>query len=132
MAARAAIPAVAVALVAFVVGLVARGPGTGLSALGGVVVVTGTFVVYVLVLGWARSVGPGVLQGVVLGGWLLRLGVFVGTLFALRPMDWFDAPAFGFAGIAGALAVTLYETKLWLGGLGAGPEPDARLGAARR
>ena len=49
-------------------------------------------------------------------GWMLRLGVIVAILFGLHATaDWFSARSFGFAAIATALAVAVFETRAWLG-----------------
>ena len=122
IAARAVVPALVVAVAAFGIGFLANGIDAAVSALLGVIVVAGTFVVYVLVLGWARSVSVPALQAAVMGGWLIRLGIFVGVLLALRTMEWFDVAAFGLAGVVVALADAIYLARLWLQGLG---EPAA-------
>jgi hypothetical protein len=123
MATRAAIPAAVVGAAASLIGLAANGPGAAASAFLGVALVAVTFSVYVLGLGWARGVSPGVLLGVVMGGWMARLAFLVGTMLALRTMNWFDVAAFGIAVIAGALAVAAYEARLWLMGLGSERAP---------
>src|SRR5438309_2256659 len=99
IALRTLVPGSAVAAAALVVGYLANGAGAALSALLGVVVIVATFVAWVLAMGWARAVSPGLGQAVVLGGWLVRLGIFGGAIAALRLAGWFDPAAFVIAGL---------------------------------
>jgi len=115
IALRAILAGCVVAVAAFGAGFLINGLNAAVSALLGVVVVAGTFAGYVVVLGWARSISPTALQVAALGGWLIRLSIFVGVLVALRPLDWFDVAGFGFAGLVAAGAVAIYEAKFILG-----------------
>jgi hypothetical protein len=103
------------AVAAFGIGLAANGPRAGVSALLGVLLVSASFAAYVLILGRARRVSPGALQGAVLGGWLLRLGVILGALFAVDAADG-DVAAFGFSAIITGVAVATYEAWALLSG----------------
>src|SRR5437762_739045 len=124
MALRALVPGAVLAVAAFGVGFAANGLRAAVSALLGVLLVSTSFAVYVLVLARARRVSPAVLQGAVLGGWLLRLAVVVASLVAVKASGG-DVAAFGFAAIVTALAVASYEAWVVLTGR-LEPVPDSR------
>jgi hypothetical protein len=115
MALRALVPGLVLAGGAFGIGWAVGGSVSAVSALLGVVVVSVTFAVYVLLLGWARNVSPTAWQGATLGGWLLRVAVIVGCLFAVDGLGG-DVKAFGIAAIVTALAVAVYEAWFVLTG----------------
>jgi hypothetical protein len=115
MAARALVPGLVLAGAAFGIGWAVGGVVSAVSALLGVVVVSVTFALYVLLLGWARAVSPTAWQGATLGGWLLRVAVIVGCLFAVKALDG-DVKAFGIAAIVTALSVAIYEAWFVLTG----------------
>jgi chromate transport protein ChrA len=115
MAARALVPGAVAALLAFAVGYAVNGTKAGVCALLGVVIVTVSFAVYVLVLGRARRVSAGAMQAATLGGWLVRLGIIVGSLAVVSALDG-DVAAFGFAAIGAAIAVAMYEAWVVLTG----------------
>jgi chromate transport protein ChrA len=108
MALRALVPGVVLAAVAFGVGYLVNGLRAAVCALLGVVLVSVSFAVYVVVLGRARKVSAGALQGAVLGGWLIRMAVIVAALAIVKAVGG-DVAAFGFAAIATAIAVAVYE-----------------------
>ncbi|MFL5796541.1 MAG: hypothetical protein ACJ77A_01235 [Actinomycetota bacterium] len=124
MALRALVPGAVLAVAAFGVGFAANGVRAAVSALLGVLLVSTSFAVYVLVLARARRVSSAVLQGAVLGGWLLRLAVVVASLVAVKASGG-DVAAFGFAAIVTALAVASYEAWVVLTGR-LEPVPDPR------
>lgn len=135
MARRALLPGALVAAGAFGVGYLVNGLPAAVSALCGVAVVTLTFVAYAFALGRARQVSPTAVQAVALGGWLVRIGLVFGLLLLFDTSDWLDVAAFGFALIAGALAVAVWEAKLVMTGFGtgggAGTTPTTGVGTAR-
>jgi hypothetical protein len=85
------------------------------SAFLGVALISVTFALYVLALGWARRTSPGAWAGVTLFGWLMRVAAVIGCLFAVDALNG-DVAAFGFSAIAAALAVALYEAWYVLSG----------------
>ena len=129
MAARALVPGAIGALLAFAVGYLVNGLEAGVCALLGVVLVTVSFAVYVLVLGRARKVSAGAMQAATLGGWLVRLGLIVGALAVVSALDG-DVAAFGFAAIGAAIAVAMYEAWFVLTGKLAPVEPADEPAAA--
>ncbi len=125
MAVRALVPGAVLAIAAFGIGAAANGIRAGVSALLGVLLVSASFALYVVVLGRARRMSASAMQGVTLGGWLVRLAVIVGSLFAVKAADG-DVAAFGFAAIVTAISVAVYEAWVVLTGKlepGAGPNP---------
>ncbi len=115
MAFRALVPGAVLAVAAFGVGFAANGLRAAVSALLGVLLVSASFAAYVMVLGRVRRISPAAMQGAVLGGWLARLGVILGALFAVDAADG-DVAAFGFAAIVTALVVATYEAWALLAG----------------
>lgn len=115
MAVRALVPGAVAALIAFGLGYAVNGLKAGVCALLGVVVVIASFSVYVLVLGRARRVSAGAMQAATLGGWLIRLGIIVGSLAVVSALDG-DVAAFGFAAIGAAIALAVYEAWIVLTG----------------
>jgi F0F1-type ATP synthase assembly protein I len=115
MAKRALLPGAVLAVAAFGIGYAVNGPNAAVSALAGVVVVSLSFAGYVVILGRARRVSAGAMQAATLGGWLIRLAIIVGCLFAVRALGG-DVAAFGFAAIATAIAVAMYEAYVVLTG----------------
>jgi len=125
MAKRALLPGAVLAVAAFGIGYAVNGINAAVSALLGVVVVSVSFAGYVVILGRARKVSAGAMQAATLGGWLIRLAIIVGCLFAVRGLGG-DVAAFGFAAIATAIAVAMYEAYVVLSGkLQPPPEPGA-------
>jgi hypothetical protein len=133
MAARALVPGLVLSGAAFGIGMAAGGMRAAVSAPLGVLLVSLTFALYVVALGRARRVSPSAMQAVTLGGWLVRIGVIVGALFAVDTANG-DVAAFGFAAIATALSVASFEAWAVLTGrihapLEVPPPAPGRLGS---
>lgn len=127
---RKALAAGAAAMpVAYAAGLWAGGGDAALSALLGVAVVVGNFAAHGLSLAWAAGISVVAVQAVALGGFVVRMGVIVGVLFALDATAFFSPLVFGLAVVAGTLALLFYEAGLVRAGLGADldlpPDPAA-------
>jgi hypothetical protein len=118
MVRRAAGPALLALPVALGVGWLAGGPREGVSAGIGIALVLVNFAVHGLSLAWASTISVPAVQAVALGGVLVRLGVFVGAMFALNTMDWFSQLAFGLAVVSATLLLLVFEARLALRGLG--------------
>ncbi len=118
MVRRALRPGLVAVAVAFVAGLLAGGPGAGVSAALGVLVVLANFAAHGWSLAWASRISVALVQGVALGGFVVRMGVIVGLMFALDTMSWFSPLAFGLAVVPGTLLLLAYEARLVLHGLG--------------
>jgi hypothetical protein len=115
MAARALVPGAVIAAGAFLIGYLVGGWVSAVSAFLGVALISVTFALYVLALGWARRTSPGAWAGVTLFGWLMRVAVVIGCLFAVDALGG-DVAAFGISAIAAALAVAMYEAWYVLSG----------------
>jgi hypothetical protein len=115
MAVRALVPGAVLAAAAFGLGFALNGLRAAVCALLGVVLVSVSFAVYVVVLGRARKISAGAMQAATLGGWLVRLALVVGSLAVVKVADG-DVAAFGFAAIATAVAVAVYEAWVVLTG----------------
>jgi hypothetical protein len=106
------VPAIALAVL---VGWLLRGPGAAASAGIGVGLVVANFVAYAYSLTYAARISLVVLYAVALGGFIVRLGVFVVILVALRQLEWFSTVAFIAAFVPATVALLVLEIKL-LGG----------------
>lgn len=115
---RALLPGAAAVPVAFLVGTLVEGSAAGVSAAIGVVVVLANFAAHGWSLAWASRISIALVQGVALGGFVVRIGAIVGLMFALSATGWFSPLAFGLAVVPGTLLLLIFETRLVLGGLG--------------
>lgn len=89
-----------------------RGDAAGLTALGAVLLVVGNFAATGWSLDWAGRHGLAMLQGVALGGFLLRLIMYAIGIVLLTPVEAIDGPV-----LAVSVAVTtivLLATEVWL------------------
>ena len=115
---------------AFLAGAGAGGLDVGVSASLGVVVVGLNFGAHGLSLAWAAGVSVPVVQATALGGFVVRMGVITGVLFALDRTAWFSVVAFGLAVVVSTISLLVYEARLLTAGLGAQldlpPDPAAR------
>ncbi len=84
-----------------------------------------------LSLAWASRISVTLVQVVALGGFIVRLGVIVGLMFALNALTWFSPLAFGLAAVPGTLLLLVFEARLALRGLGGELEIPADASAAR-
>lgn len=106
MMARAALkPGIAMAVVAGVAAWLLRGLPAALTALAGVAVVVGAFVLTGWSLHRAARVSLGALRATALGGFVLRLVVYGLGVGVLLPVEAVDRPVLGVT--VGAAAVTL-------------------------
>lgn len=114
----------------------ADGADAAWSAALGITVVTLNFAAHGLSLAWAAGISITAVQVTALAGFLVRMGVIVGLLFALNAMDFFSPVAFGVAAVGGTLVLLAYEARLVLvGGIGRDldlPPDPAAVRAANR
>jgi hypothetical protein len=111
--------------------LMLGGPGAAASALIAAVVVVANFAAHGLSLAWAAGVSITAVQAVALGGFVVRLGVVVGLMFALDQAAFFSPVAFGITAVVGTLALLVYEARLVQRGLGGQLQIPADPAAAR-
>lgn len=110
-------------------GYAAGGRDAAASAGLGLVVVVGNFAAHGLSLAWAAGISVVAVQVAALGGFVVRMGVITGLLFALDRTAFFSPLVFGLAVVAATVSLLGYEAKLVAGGLGGGldlpPDPAA-------
>ncbi|HEY1330478.1 MAG TPA: hypothetical protein VGH10_03260 [Actinomycetota bacterium] len=109
MVARAVVPGLAATALAFVFGYVFAGSNEAWSAALGVLVAVANFCAAAVALGWAAGESLPMVQLVVLGGFIVRLGIIIGLMFLLSTMSWFSAAAFGLAVAPATLLLFVYE-----------------------
>lgn len=109
MVLRAVVPGLAATVLAFALGFVFADPNEAWSAALGVIVAVANFAAAALALGWAAGVSLPTVQLVVLGGFVVRLGIIIGLMFLLSMTSWFSAAAFGLAVAPATLLLFTYE-----------------------
>ena len=85
----------------------------------GVVVVVANFVAHGLSLAWAAGISVTAVHAVAVGGFVVRMGVIVGLLFALTRTAFFSPLAFGISVVVSTVALLTLEAKLVMSGVGA-------------
>jgi hypothetical protein len=118
MVRRAAGPAAAAFVVAAAAGALLGGAGPGVSAAIGIVVVALNFAANGLSLAWASTISVTAVQVVAFAGFIVRLTVVVGVMFALNTLGWFSPVAFGSSVVPATLLLLAYEARLAIRGLG--------------
>jgi len=131
MVRRALVPSLVALPIAFLLGFAISGSGAGVSAAIGIAIVYANFAAHGLSLAWASTISVPVVQGVALGGSVLRLGVIVGAMFALNTLGWFSPLAFGLAVVPATMLLLAYEARLAIRGAGATLQIPADAAAVR-
>jgi len=131
MVRRALMPGAIAVPAAAAIGWLLGGPGAGASAAIGILLVLANFAAHGLSLAWASTVSVAAVHAVALGGFVVRLAVIVGVLFALNTFAWFSPLAFGLALVPATLLLLAYEARLMLRGVGAALQIPADPAAAR-
>jgi hypothetical protein len=106
------VPAIGLAVV---LGWVFGGPGAAASAGIGAALVFANFVAYAYSLAYAARISLVVLFAAGLGGFIVRLGIFVVVIVALRQLEWFSTVAFIAAFVPATIVLLALEIRL-LGG----------------
>lgn len=105
---------VAIAL-AFVLGSVFGDAGDAWSAVLGVTVVVANLVAFAISLSWASRISPVAIYAVGLGGFVIRMLVFVVLLVALDGTSWFSPVAFAGAFVPTTIALLAVELRMLAG-----------------
>jgi F0F1-type ATP synthase assembly protein I len=105
---RRALP---VAPVLVVVAAVVWGLDGGLSALYGLAIVLANFALAAAMLSWAGRRSVGLLMGVALFGYLLRLGLVAGAVLAVKDQGWVDLLPLGLTIVITHLGLLFWETS---------------------
>jgi F0F1-type ATP synthase assembly protein I len=98
------------------------------SALIGLVLVALNFLASARLITWAAQRSPGMVMGVVLGGYLARLGLLFGIALALEQVSWIDVPALLLTVAVVHLSLLAWETRhvsLTLGAPGLKPRKNS-------
>lgn len=131
MVRRALMPGGIAVPAAAAIGWLLGGPDAGVSAAIGILLVLANFAAHGLSLAWASTVSVTAVHAVALGGFVVRLAVIVGVLFALNTLAWFSPLAFGLALVPATLLLLGYEARLMLRGVGAALQIPADPAAIR-
>lgn len=92
-----------------------RGSAGAVTALGGVVLLVGWFVLSGLSLAWAARHGLLLLQAVAIGGFAVRLAILGMVMLALAPVEGLDAPVLAVTVSVGMVALLVHEVRFVLG-----------------
>jgi hypothetical protein len=128
---RAVAPGAVAVPLAYTAGAVVAGRNTGISAAIGVVVVLANFAAHGWSLAWASRISVALVHGVALGGFVVRMGLVLGLMFALDALAWFSPAAFGAAVVPATGGLLIFEARLVLRGLGGELQIPADPAAAR-
>ncbi len=110
---RRVLPFAPVAIVvALILGTFFGDASDGWSAALGVVVVAVNLVAFAVSLSWASRISPEAIYVVGLGGFVMRLLVFVVLLVVLEGMTWFSPVAFVAAFVPATIALLAVELKI--------------------
>ncbi len=91
-----------------------RGPSGLVTALGGLVLVIGSFYLTGRSLAWAARISPTVLQAVVLGGFLVRILFYGALILLLRDVSVVDGPVLVISVVTTIVVLLAYEVRLAL------------------
>ncbi len=109
---RRALPfALPAAAAAFAVGAIASNTGAGWSASLAILIVAANLLASGLSLAWAAEISPTAMFAVGLGGFGLRIAVFVLLMLALSTFGWFSPVAFAAAFVPATVALLGYEMR---------------------
>ncbi len=106
--ARRALPA---APIAIGVAALFAGVDGALSAAVAVALVVVNFVVAAASLAWAARINLGLVMGVALFGYLLRISALFGAVLLLRDLDWVHVPSLGITLVVMHLGLLFWETR---------------------
>lgn len=82
-----------------------------LSAGVAIVLVVANFVAAAASLAWAARINLGLLMGVALFGYLLRVSALFGIVYLLRDLSWVHVPALGITLVVMHLGLLFWETR---------------------
>jgi hypothetical protein len=100
-------------------GAAAGGWPVGWSAAIGVTLVVANAYVAAEALARAARISLTAYAAAVMGGFVVRLGAILATMFGLNRLAWFSPLAFGLAVVPATILLLVFEMRLLAGGLGA-------------
>lgn len=104
-----------VMVAAFLIGYAVGGPGAAWSAALGVTVVAANLVAFGSSVSWASRISPIAVYAVGLGGFVVRMMVFLILMVILDSQVWFSAEAFIAAFVPSTIALLAVELKILSG-----------------
>jgi hypothetical protein len=129
MVRRAIVPSALALVAASGVAWALGGPGAAASAAIGVAIVFANFAAHGWSLARAATISVTAVHVVALVGPIVRIGLIVGLMFALDPLDWFSAVAFGLTVVPATIGLLAFEARLTMRGVGGElqipPDPTA-------
>ena len=87
------------------------GGNGGLSSAYAVVLVLANFLIAAALLGWAARISLGLLMGVALGGYVLRLALISVAVLAVKDLSWVKLVPLGLTIIVTHLGLLLWEMR---------------------
>jgi hypothetical protein len=100
-----------VAPLVVVVAGVFRGVDGVVSALIGLVLVAVNFIASARLVTWVAQRSPGAVMGVLLGGFMVRIGILFGIALALEQVSWIDVPVLVLTVAIMHIALLTWETR---------------------
>jgi hypothetical protein len=88
-----------------------RGVDGVISAAIGLALVAANFLASARLITWVAQRSPGAVMGVVLGGFVVRIGVLFGIALALEQVSWIDVPVLVLTVAVMHLALLTWETR---------------------
>ena len=104
-----------VVVAAFLIGNALGGPTSGWSAALGVAVVVANLVAFGSSASWASRISPIAVYAVGLGGFVVRMMVFLISMVVLDGQAWFSPEAFIAAFVPSTIALLAFELKILSG-----------------
>lgn len=90
---------------------VLRGVDGVISAAIGLALVAANFLASARLITWVAPRSPGAVMGVLLGGFVVRIGVLFGIALALEQVSWIDVPVLVLTVAVMHLALLTWETR---------------------
>lgn len=116
--------------VAILIGFLGWGVDGAASVALGIGLVLANFAIAAALMGWAARISLGLLMGVALFGFLIRLSVIWAVVWLLRDQPWLEPLPLGLALVVGHLGLLIWETRHVSASLafpGLKPEPAKEL-----
>jgi hypothetical protein len=101
---------VAAPVLIVLLGLLRSGEAAASGALG-MALVIGNFLLAAALQSWAARISPATVVGTAMAGYVLRLGVLVGAVLALRTLDWVDVSVLVLTVAFAHLALLVWELR---------------------
>jgi hypothetical protein len=97
-------------VVVVLLGVLRSGAAAASGALG-LALVVANFLLAAALQGWSARISPATVVGTVMAGYVVRLGVLVGAVLALRQIGWVDVSVLVLTVAAAHLALLVWELR---------------------